>query len=123
MPSEWVNYAALAVAAASLLTSYLRTAKLQGADRQRIAALEDRCAALASDESVASDRKRIDDLERQMREVLTSLGAVGVLAESVKGLDRLVTVQLDEIKWSLRRSNEAAANADPPPRRRPPPPG
>jgi type II secretory pathway component PulJ len=120
LASEWVNYAALAVAAASLLTSYLRTAKLQGADRQRIAALEARCAALASDEAVASDRKRIDDLERQMREVLTSLGAVGVLAESVKGLDRLVTVQLDEIKWSLRRSNDAAAGTDAPPRRRPP---
>jgi type II secretory pathway component PulJ len=118
-----VNYAALAVAAASLLTSYLRTAKLQGADRQRIATLEARCAALASEEAVASSRKRIEDLERQMREVLTSLGAVGVLAESVKGLDRLVTVQLDEIKWSLRRSNDAAANADAPSKRRPQRPG
>ena len=40
MPSEWLNYAALSIAAASLATSFLRTARVQGADRQRISALE-----------------------------------------------------------------------------------
>jgi hypothetical protein len=106
LPSEWLNYAALAVAAASLAATFLRTARTQGADRQRIAALEARAENLATAESLFAVGARVDDLERAVKEVNRTLNQVGIIATKVDGLDRLVTREMDEIKHTLRKLEE-----------------
>jgi len=106
VPSEWLNYAALAIAAASLATSFLRTARVQGADRQRIAGLEGLAAHLATGEGLVALGARVDDLERAVKEVNRTLNQVGIIATKVDGLDRLVTREMDEIKHTLRKLEE-----------------
>jgi hypothetical protein len=101
-----LNYAAIAIAAASLATSVLRTARVQGADRQRIAALEGWAASLATGESVTAIGQRVDELELAVKEVNRTLNQVGIIATKVDGLDRLVTREMDEIKHTLRKLEE-----------------
>ncbi len=117
MPSEWLNYGALAVAAASLLATFLRTARVQGADRQRIAALEGRAAGLATAESLIAVASRVEELEREVKTVTRALNQVGIIATKVDGLDRLVTREMDEIKHTLRKLEERSFS--PAPGRRP----
>ena len=113
MPSEWLNYGALAIAAASLATSFLRTAGVQGADRQRIAALEGLAAHLATGEGLTAIAIRVDDLERAVKEVNRTLNQVGIIATKVDGLDRLVTREMDEIKHTLRKLEERSFSPAP----------
>lgn len=115
MPQEWVNYASFAIAALALLTTFIRTARVQGADRQRLTALEARVLNLATTESVSGLSTRVDDQERDLKEMSQALNQVGIIATKVDGLDRLVTREMDEIKHTLRKLEERSFSPAPAP--------
>lgn len=76
---------------------------MQGADRQRLGALEERLEKHASSESVNAMGGRLDELEADVKQVAAAVTEVLVVKEKVMGLDRLMTRELDEIKHGLRR--------------------
>ena len=98
----WIDVGALAVAALSVLMSYLRTARLQGSDRQRIKSVEDAIGRVASVDSVSALATRIDDLEGEVKLVSTALTKIAVIDVKLDALDRLMSRETDEIKRSLR---------------------
>lgn len=101
--TQWAAILAVLVSLASVAMSLLRSARLAGADQQRVESLEHAVGNLATAESVLSNRTRIDTLEHRVKNIDQALNQVGVLAANLQGLDRLVTQQLDEIKYTLRR--------------------
>jgi uncharacterized membrane protein len=113
LPQDWLNYGSLAVAALALLTSFLRTARVQGADRQRLKVIEDRQANLATVESVTALVGRVDEQERDLKEMTQAMNQVGIIATKVDGLDRLVTREMDEIKHTLRKLEERSFSPAP----------
>jgi Flp pilus assembly protein TadB len=113
VPQEWLNIAAVIIAAVALLTSFIRTARVQGADRQRIEAVEGRLTNLATIESVTALACRVDDQERDLKEMSQALNQVGIIATKVDGLDRLVTREMDEIKHTLRKLEERSFSPAP----------
>lgn len=111
---------ALLVSAAGLGMTYMRTARMQGSDRQRIKALEDVVTKLATFESVVALGGRLSEVESEMHTFGNAMTKVAVIETKVDGLDRLMTRELDEIKHSLR--SLTSRSFDPsltPPRRRP----
>ncbi len=98
----WLEFGALGVACLSLGLTYLRTARLQGSERQRIRALEDAIQRLATAESVAALATRLDALEGEVKIVATALTKVAVIESKLDGLDRLMMIELDELKYMLR---------------------
>lgn len=99
---SWLEFGALGVACASLGLTYLRTARMQGGERQRVRALEDAIVKLATAESVAALASRLDALEGEVKLVATTLTRVAVIDVKLDGLDRLVTRELDAIMNALR---------------------
>jgi hypothetical protein len=99
---SWLEFAALGVACASLWLTYLRTARMQGSERQRIRALESAIIKLATAESVAALATRLDALEGEVKLVATALTKVAVIESKLDSLDRLMMRETDEIKHSLR---------------------
>lgn len=98
----WIDLGALLVAGASLLMTYIRTARLQGGDRQRIKSVEDLVVKLATAESMEALATRVEMLEGDIKLVATALTKVAVIETKLDGLDRLMTRETDEIKHSLR---------------------
>jgi hypothetical protein len=98
----WLEFGALGVACVSLGLTYLRTARMQGSERQRVRALEDAIVKLATAESVAALASRLDALEGEVKLVATTLTKVAVIDVKLDGLDRLVTRELDAIMHALR---------------------
>jgi hypothetical protein len=98
----WLEFAALGVASASLAMTYLRTARMQGGERQRVKALEDSFQKLATAESVAALASRLDALEGEVRLIATALAKVAVIDVRLDGLDRLMSTQLEAISHALR---------------------
>lgn len=116
--STYIAGGALVISAAGFLVGLFRTARIQGADRQRIRNLETALAKQASSESVRAMGGRIAELEDDVKQVVAAVAEVSVVKEKVMGLDRLVTTQLDEIKHSLRRMEERSFDPAPPATRR-----
>lgn len=117
---DWLGLGALGVSGVGLAMTYLRTARMQGSDRQRIKSLEDGASKLASLESVAALGGRLNEVETEMHTFGNAMTKVAVIETKVDGLDRLMTRELDEIKHSLR--SLTSRSFDPsltPPRRRP----
>ena len=75
---------------------------MQGADRQRLKAVEEALARHASAESVGALAGRMDELEHDLKQIAAALSKVAVVETKLDGLDRLMTRELDEIKHSLR---------------------
>lgn len=98
----WIDIAALVVAAASLAMTFIRTARLQGADRQRIRTMEEASAKLASAESLEALALRIEELEGDAKLVAAALTKVAVIDTKLDGLDRLVMRETEAIRHSLR---------------------
>jgi hypothetical protein len=99
---SWLEFAALGVACASLGMTYLRTARMQGSERQRIRALEDAFLKLATAESVAALASRLDALEGEVKLVATALTKVAVIEVKLDGLDRLMMRETESIRFALR---------------------
>lgn len=114
----WIDVSALVIAAASLLMTYIRTARLQGSDRQRIRQVEEGVAKLASAESLAALAGRVEDLEGDVKLVATALTKVAVIETKLDGLDRLVMRETEEIKHSLRLLETRSFEPGPPRGRR-----
>ncbi|MDR3513882.1 MAG: hypothetical protein P4L73_19765 [Caulobacteraceae bacterium] len=94
------------LSATSVMMTYVRTARLQGADRQRIATVERALAQHASSESVTAMGGRIDELEADVKQVAAAMTRIAVIETQLTGLDRLMTRDMDELKHSLRRLEE-----------------
>lgn len=101
-PGDWFGAGALVVAFASLLTAWLRTARTQGGERQRVRALEDAILRLATAESVAALATRLDALESEVKLIASALTKIAVIEAKLDGLDRLMTRETDELKHTLR---------------------
>jgi hypothetical protein len=99
---SWLEFAALGVACASLAMTYLRTARMQGSERQRIRALEEAIEKLATAESVAALATRLDGLEGEVKLVATALTKVAVIEAKLDSLDRLMMREMNEVKHVLR---------------------
>jgi len=99
---DWFGAGALVVAFASLVMAWLRTARIQGGERQRVRALEEAILRLATAESVAALATRLDALEGEVKLVASALTKVAVIEAKLDGLDRLMTRETDEIKHTLR---------------------
>lgn len=108
----WIDLAALAVATASFVTAYVRTIRLQGADRQRIKSTEDAIARLATAASVEALSVRVGDLEGDLKLVATALTKVAVIESKLDGLDRLMMRETDEIKYTLRALEKRIFSSD-----------
>lgn len=98
----WIDIAALVVAAASLAMTFIRTARMQGGDRQRIRSVEEAAAKLASSESLDALATRVEELEGDAKLVAAALTKVAVIDAKLDGLDRLVMRETEAIRISLR---------------------
>ena len=101
-PSDWFSAGALLIASLALGTAFLRTARMQGGDRQRIKAAEDAIGRLASGDALAALALRVTDLEGDVKLVASALAKVAVIDAKLDALDRLMSRETDEIKRSLR---------------------
>jgi hypothetical protein len=113
-PRSWLELGALAVAGASLAVTYLRGARMQGAERQRVRTLEAAIAKLASSEGLAGLALRFEALEAEVKLLGAEAARIAVIDSKLDGLDRLVSRDLDEIKTSVRALQDrppAAARA------------
>lgn len=103
-PSDWFSGFASVGAFGALMLSFFKGARLQGADSQRLGALEG----------------RLNELEADVKHVVATVAEVFVVKEKVIGLDRLMTRELDEIKHTLRRLEERSFDPAQPARTRQP---
>ncbi len=114
-PSDWFSAGALLVAGLALGTAFLRTARMQGGDRQRIKASEEAIGRLASADALAALGSRVSDLESDVKLVASAIAKVAVIDAKLDALDRLMSRETDEIKRSLRgleaRRFDQAANS------------
>jgi len=101
-PTDWFSAGALLISALAFGTVLLRTARIQGGDRQRIAATEDAIARLASTEALSALTLRVGDLEGDVKLVASAIAKVAVIDAKLDALDRLMSRETEEIKRSLR---------------------
>jgi septation ring formation regulator EzrA len=117
---------AIGAAAIGWVTALWGAAKIRGAESARLDALDEAftrhgethvsietVSSLSS--QLAEQSRQLKTQEEEIKRVTSAVNEIQILAEQVKGLDRLVTTQLDEIKHSLRRMEERSFDPPAPP--------
>lgn len=104
--SDWTAAIAILASVGNVGWSVYNGAKMQGADRQKLQSLivdmEDKVSRVEAENL----ERRVVDLENEMKTVMDSINELPVISERLYGLDRLMTVQMDEVKHTMRRMQE-----------------
>lgn len=104
--SDWAALIAILASSGNVLWSVYAGAKLQGADRQRLKNVEEELDGKVAKIEAENLERRVSDLENDMQKATDSIKELPVISERLYGLDRLITVQMDEMKHSMRHIQE-----------------
>jgi hypothetical protein len=116
MVGDWISVGAGAVALASPFITYgmlrQKVNDLSGqlsnaASKESVHAIDARLGNLATTERVANIEGRVGELESDMREARVALGTIPVISEKLTGFEKLMSVRMEGVDYSLRNVKQA----------------
>ena len=76
--------------------------KKYGMLRQKVGDLERQIGGLASSDRVAGVEARLAEVETDLRDARDALAVIPVISEQIKGFEKLMGVQMDEVRHGVR---------------------